>query len=268
MPLAVAALCAFAVPINAQTNTDARTLFDLLAQPEFIQILSDEGHMMASDIAATSFSTSYLEPWNATVADLMDADRIEAVMFDQFVAATAQIDLNPFIDYFQNGYGAQTIAAEIKAREIMSDTALAERAIDMAYTQMPMGRFEQIDAFLDAAGYVDQSVALTLTDQFNFAMGLYEGGAIEGLSESDISAMVWQQEDMIRESTVDWFQGYLYLTFSDLSDDAIDDLIAFTQSEHGQTLNRVLLATQGDLFSEINRELGRQAAKFMIQTDL
>lgn len=268
MPFAVATLCAFAAPINAQTNTDARTLFDLLAQPEFIQILSDEGHMMAFEIAANSFSTTYLDPWNETVADLMDVDRMESVMFDQFVAATDQIDLTPFINYFQDGYGAQTIAAEIEARQVMSDSALSERAIDRAYTQMPMGRFEQIDEFLDASGYVDQSVALSLTDQFNYAMGLFEGGAIEGVTASDISAMVWEAEDSIRASTVDWFQGYLFLTFSELSDDAINDLIAFTKSEHGQMLNRIMLETQGDLFSDINRELGREAAKFMIQTDL
>ena len=257
-----------AFPAASQENSQAERLFDLLEQPAFIEILVQEGQAMAFDIAAENFSTAYLDAWDAKVDALMDADTIEASMFAQFEAALDGVDVDSYVTYFESGYGAETIAAEIAARSIMSDPILSSQAIEKAHMQMPMGRFEQIDTFLNVSGYIEQSVAFALTDQYNFSRGLLDGGVIQGMTESDLAAMVWDQEEFITDATNEWFQGYLYLVFENLSDDAIEELISFTASEQGRTLNQILLAAQGDLFSMINYELGREAAKFMIQTDL
>ena len=64
---------------------------------------------------------------------------------------------------------------------------------------------------------------------------MVEGGALE-MSEGEILADVWAQEEDTRADTEEWLYGFLLLAYQPLSDDQLDDYVALSASPEGRAL--------------------------------
>ncbi|MCA1777118.1 MAG: hypothetical protein LC676_16345 [Loktanella sp.] len=94
------------------------------------------------------------------------------------------------------------------------------------------------------------------------------GGFPQGLGEEDVLADVWNQEPEIRSNTREWMSSFLLMAYAPLSDEELDDYIAFSQTDAGQDLNRLLFGGFDPLFVDISRELGLASSRYMQGADL
>ena len=86
----------------------------------------------------------------------------------------------------------------------------------------------------------------------------------EGMTESDMLAEVWAQEDQVRQETEDWLWPYLALAYQPLSDEEMQAYQVFSEAPEGRALNAALFAAFDASFVRISGELGRAVA-LMVQ---
>ena len=116
---------------------------------------------------------------------------------------------------------------------------------------------------------VETNVAGALNTNLAFYYGLLDGGAFGGaLTEDQILADVWSQEQEIRENTSEWIYSFLFMAYQPLEDEDLEAYIAFSETEAGEDLNRAMFASFDRLFEGISRSLGRAAANEMTAEEL
>jgi hypothetical protein len=147
--------------------------------------------------------------------------------------------------------GVEAAARDAYAMAKADDTALLSR----------------VERFVEANDLVEANVEGALNASFQFYRGLVDGGAFE-MSEADILADVWAQEDATRADTREWLLGFLLLAYGPLEKAALDDYIALSRSEAGQALNRALFAGFNRMFDEVSYALGLAAARQMQAQEL
>ena len=74
---------------------------------------------------------------------------------------------------------------------------------------------------------------------------------------------VWAQEGSIKQETTDWVMAYFNFAYSPLSDEDLEDLIAFSETKPGQRLNAAMFLSFDEVFIDIARDLARTSASFM-----
>jgi hypothetical protein len=112
-------------------------------------------------------------------------------------------------------------------------------------------------------------VASALNTNFAYVRGLQEGGALDpSVTESDVLADVWSQEPEIRAEATEWLYSFLLMAYGPASDEDIEALIAFSETEPGQAVNRAVFQAFDGLFEDISRELGQASAREMVTEEL
>ena len=125
-------------------------------------------------------------------------------------------------------------------------------------------RLAAIDRFIAINDLIEFNVAGGLNSHYAFYSALSEAGAFDrALTEEEILADVWSQEEMLREDNGHWLRSYLVLAYDPLTDAELDAYIAFSGSDAGQRLNRVLFATFDAMFVDISRAVGVAAARHL-----
>ena len=126
-----------------------------------------------------------------------------------------------------------------------------------------------IDQLIDTLDLLATNVSGGMNANFAFYRGLADGGALaKRLAESEMLAMVREQEPEIREATQSWLRAYLMLAYTPLSDDELGKLVAFAATSAGKRYNAAMFEGFGRVFETTSYALGRAAARYMVATDI
>ncbi len=246
----------------------AHALADVIALGELAEVMRLEGLRQAAEIGRELLPGGGGAAWLAEAGRLYDAVQLRAAVVAALAEAIGEKPgaLAPARDFFASDFGQRIVALEIGARRVLLDDAteatLRERVAAMEAAGDP--RLAAVRRFMAVNDLVEFNVAGGLNAHYAFYSGLIEGGAFEGgVSEAEILADVWSQEETLREENVAWLESFLVLAYGPLEDAELEAYIAFSASEAGQQLNRALAAAFDRTFVTLSRGLGLAAARHL-----
>lgn len=264
-------LAAAACPVQSATRSETEELAKALGLPEVVKVMRDEGLVYANDMAEQLLAGRAGASWDLAVDAIYDPAKMQVTVIDTMADMLADTDITPLLDFFTSQRGREIIAYEVSAREALMDTdveeAAKERLALMRAADSP--ELRKISRFVEVNDLVESNVMGAMNSNYAFYEGLASGGALgKGMSESEIVADVWAQEDRIREDTDTWVHAYLAMAYKPLSDADLDAYIAISEAPEGQAMNRALFEGFDRMYIEISHALGVAAAEVMSGTDL
>lgn len=259
---ASAALCLTLVPM-AQAQSPADITIEALNFPAQMQIVRDEGLEAAANIDRDMLDGAGGAVFAAQVDALYDVPRMVATA-RKAVDAEDPARLERINLFLTSPVGQRITTLELTARRAMMDDD-AEAAARAAYetlkgTDDP--RLIAAQTLVDAGDLIETNVSTSLTVSYQFYKGLVAGGGLD-MTENQIIAEVWAQEDEMRADTESWLMGFLLLICGGLSADDLDLYVRFWQTPEGRALTSALFDGYGDVYSELAFATGQAAALYM-----
>lgn len=251
----------------------AAALAETLDLPELAEVMRLEGLAQADEIARELFPGGASAAWTVEASRLYDAARLQAIFLaalEEAIGAEAAA-LAPALDFFGSELGRRIVRLEIGARRLLLDDATEAASRERVEAMEAQGdpRLAAVRRFIEVNDLVELNVAGGLNAHFAFYTGLADGGAFAGgLSEAEILADVWSQEEVLRAENLAWLQSFLVLAYDPLDEAEFEAYIAFSAGPAGQRLNRVLFAAFDRTFVDLSRALGLAAARFLRGEDL
>ena len=270
--LATAAVAvAFAVPALADRETELDRLYDALGLPDMIEVMRQEGVDYGDEMSDDLFPGRGGPAWQAIVTQIYDPDMMGATIRAAIDAGLDDEDLETLNAFFTSERGVRIIGFEVSARQAMIDEGIEEAAEERFYEMLAdqEPRLDLITEFVEVNDLVASNVMGAMNSNYAFYQGLIDGEAFPGtMTEGDILADVWAQEDAIRADTETWVYSYLTMAYQPLEDSDLEAYIAISETEAGQRLNRALFKGFDDMYVAISRALGASAARFMVGEDI
>lgn len=264
--LALICVLVLALPARAEPVGD---LMRALKIDSMLKIMRDEGLAYGGELAGDILPGGGTRSWTVQLDQIYDIDRMRGMVSQGMSGVIEDGDSDPLVAFFTSELGARIIGLELAAREAMIDDAVEEAARE-TYRRMKDKddpRLAQIARFIEVNDLLEANVAGALNASLRFYSGLVDGGGLE-MSEADILADVWAQEDETRDDTQEWLYAFLLLAYEPLSDDELDAYIALSETAQGRVLNRALFSGFNAMYDEISYALGLAAARQMQQQDL
>lgn len=264
---------ASAAEVSAASAAGVTRLADAIGIGDILEVMRLEGVAHGAKIAVDLFDRQTGTGWTTVIGRIYDTEKMRAEFEAQLAGAlnddAALIDAG--LAFFGSDLGRKIVALEISARKtLMEDNA--KQAAESAYaelTETDPARSEQLDRFVARNGLVDFNVTGALNANLAFALGLREVGPLaEDITESQILADVWGQEESIRRETKQWLFSFLALAFRSLSDGELERYIAFSELPAGRRLNAAFFVAFDAMFMAICTELGRAAAQQIQAQDI
>ena len=277
----VAVVCVAMAALVRADNRDGMglqpQLVDALGVPELLDVMRLEGQDYGAGIGEEFLPGGGGESWAAVVARIYDTERMR-IAVELGMKAEIATELQPeLIGFFESDTGRRIVEQEIEARRAFLDPATEEtarQAFVAAEAMVAAGedpvqakRLELLRAYVEANELIELNVAGALTANLRFFRGLVEGGALE-MTEDEILADVWSQEEDIRGDTTEWLMAYLLMAYAPLSDDEISAYIALSQTPAGRALNQGLFAGFDTMYADLSYALGLAVAAQMKGEDL
>lgn len=259
-------------PAGEARPAEVQALYEALELPGIVGVMAREGEAYGEELAAGLFPAG--EPpaaWGEAVADIYDPTRMEAEVAQAFAGSLEGEDVAAMTAFFEAEPGATFAALELAAREAMLDEDVEQAAKEAAAVAVADGdpRLDLIRRYAEVNDLIETNVAGALNTNFAYFMGLIDGGATEGgLSEGDVLADVQSQEPQIRADTTEWMYSFLLMAYAPASDEDLEALIAFSESEPGQALNDALFAAFDGVFEDISHRLGLLSARYMTTQEI
>lgn len=267
---AFAVLTLFA-PVSGAASPRIDPVYDVLGLGEMLEIMREEGIGYGADLEQELFPGRGGDVWAGAVGAIYDTDRMETAIQAELDRRLGDGEIAAILDFFGTETGARIIGYEIAARRALLDDAVEETASE-DWQQLEAdgdALWDQLVAFAEINDLVESNVAGALTSNYAFYTGLIDGGAFSfEMTEDQVLADVWSQEDSIREETVDWVYSFGALAYQPLSEAEFREYIDFAGTDAGQALNAALFAAFNDLFAGISRELGFGAARYVAGQDI
>ena len=94
------------------------------------------------------------------------------------------------------------------------------------------------------------------------------GAEEQPVSEEDMLAEVWGQEDDVRAESAEWLFPYLLLAYEGLTEQEMRDYLAFSGTPGGKALNAAVFAAFDEMFVQLSEALGRAAADVLAGSDI
>lgn len=258
----------------ALANTGARAdnayeLVDVLRLDAMVGVLHDEGMIFGAELDQDMLNGLGGDFWATQVAQLYDRGRmadtvrmaLDNGMDDDQIATT--------MAFFETGQGQRIISLETSARQAMIDPEVEQVALE-TYELLKGSddqRLAAISRFIQVNDLIERNVAGTLNSSYYFMRGLVDGGGSE-LSEEQIVADVWAQEDDIRADTESWLFGYLLMAYRPLSDADLEAYVAYSETTAGQALNTALFEGFDGIFLGISHAMGLMVSRAAKSSDL
>ncbi len=263
---------AFATPMAAGAG-QIDDLVSALQLPEVFAVISAEGEAYGREIDTNMLDGKGGKTWHDAVRQIYAPDRLLPEFTEALEAdlARSRADVAPAIGFFRSDLGRQATALEISARRALLDPDVEDasrlKLEEMRADEDP--RVGLIDAFVEANDLVETNVASGLNANYAFYRGLRDAGAIGAeMSEDDVVAEVWSQEEAIRQETDTWVHSYLTMAYAPLSDEQIRQYITASGEPGMQALNRAMADAYATVFSDVSRQLGRAAGAVLAGQDL
>ncbi len=256
---------------GAVTVEAVAPLAEALGIGELMPIMRDEGLDYGADLARDMFPGRGGDRWTAQVGRIYDTDRMRREMEQGMAARLEAGKIDALLQFFESDLGRRIVGLELSARRALLDPGVEEASEEAATELEASGdpRFDLLQSFVEANDLVEMNVVGALNSNWAFYQGLDAGGAFDGqLTEEQMLADVWAQEEQIRAETRGWVYAYLGMAYEPLSDDELAAYTALSETPEGEALNAALFAAFDEMFTRISRELGLAAATFMAGEDI
>jgi hypothetical protein len=271
--LIAAALFALALasPAAAQQAGRIDPVFDALGLGELLVIMREEGQGYGTDLETELFPGRGGADWSAVVSRIYDVERMSRQIRRGLDSELDDAAIAAITDFFSDERGRRIVELELAARRALLDDTVEQSARDtwQALQDEAGPRWSQLEEFARVNDLVESNVAGAMTANYAFYMGLIDGRAFDvPMTEEQVLSDVWSQEDQIRQDTADWVYSFGALAYLPLSEEEFADYIAFTATPEGQAMNSALFSAFNAMFTEMSRELGLGAARFIAGQDI
>lgn len=249
---------------HADRESDFATLIDLMEFEETIDIMRQEGIRYGADIARDMLPGTDMVAWEATVARIYNPEKLLILVEGRFRQELEDTDLAPILTYYQSDHGHEIVVLELAARRAFLDPGTEEAARTKYETlkadEAPL--LAQVDALIADSDLVERNVMGTLNSSMMFYRGLNDGGAYE-MTEDDMLADVWAQEDETRTDSAGWLGSFLAMAYQPVPTEQLDTYAAFYRTPEGRDLNRALFAGFDHMYEEVSYLLGLAVSKHL-----
>jgi hypothetical protein len=271
-PAAAACLAVvLAGPVSAGPAQTVAPVLEALRMPELLEVMHEEGMSYGADLEADLFPGRGGAAWAATVGGIYALDRMEGMIGAGLASTLDPAEAEAIVAFFKSPAGQRIVELELAARRAMLDDAVEEAAGEAWQALEAEGgaRWQLLIEFAEVNDLVESNVAGALTANYAFYGGLVEGKAYGfDMSEEQILADVWGQEDAVREDTVNWVYSFTALAYQPLSDAELGAYVDFARTDAGQAVNAALFEAFNAMFATISRDLGRGAARYLAGQDI
>jgi hypothetical protein len=256
-------------PVNGVAVMQA-DLLTLTKVGSLMQVVATEGARHGMALERSLFPGKGGEGWRREVARIQTPERLTPMIGDSLSEMLRPGDWEAASAFYATPLGQRVIQREVDARRAMLDgdveAAARDASATMLETEAP--RAVLIDGLMDALDLVAANVSGGMNANFAFYRGLADGGALaERFAETEMLAMVREQEEEIRISTETWLRAYLTKAYAPLSAEELSEYVAFATTPAGKRYNAAMFDGFGRVFEKTSYDLGRAAARFMVSTD-
>ncbi|SLN34529.1 hypothetical protein ROA7450_01562 [Roseovarius albus] len=256
------ALVLHLTPAQAAEEEEIAQLIEVLKFHETAEIMREEGQKYGAEIAVEMLGGTNLASWQQQVSRIYDVDKMNTLVAAHFKAEVGDLNLAPAVAFFTSDLGAEITTLELAARRAFLDDEIEDEAIEQYLDRKDDEDvlIGQIATIIDDSDLIELNVMGGLNANFMFYRGLAEGGALD-MSESDMLADVWAQEEGIRTDTEEWINAFLLMSYEPLGQDQLQSYIEFYRTETGQKLNHAMFAAFDQMYDEISYLLGQAVAQ-------
>ena len=251
-------------PARAADPVQLQDLFNALHITDTIEVMHDDGVAYGREIGQDMLSEGDMGGWQQVVERIHDKDWMRGVVEKGFTKSLKNKDLSDILAFLQSQQGQQIVDLEIAARRAFLDPAIEEaaraRLEQRRDDKAPV--LDAIDQLIQDSDLIERNVMGALNSNLVFYNGLVDGGALE-MSQADIVADVWSQEDTVRDEARDWLNAFLLMAYEPLDKAELQAYIAFYQTPEGKVLNRAMFDAFDAMYEEVSYILGRALARHM-----
>lgn len=262
--------CVLAVaPVLAAADAKLTRLYDLIAVDAYNQIIRDEGLRGADELAFDMIGRAADAPFLEQIDRIYDVDRLADSTRAALERGLDDDDIASALAYFETASAQRIVELEVAARRAISDEDV-ETAARAAWARADEDRpwlVARIREISQANDLLERNVAGALNSNLQFFKGLADGGGLE-MTEQDMLAEVWGQEEDIRAETRDWLGAYLLLSYDPLSEADLDAYHTFWLTDAGKALNAAMFDGFDRAFDDISYATGRIIALSMVTQEL
>jgi hypothetical protein len=261
------------VPPARAAEDPAAALARALLLPEMLAVMQEEGRAYGADLDADFLDGAGGAAWAAEVDRIYDPATLLPVFqtaFAEDLGATGA-DPAPMLAFFASPLGQRIVTLELSARRALVDDRIEDASRQRLEEMRASGesRLALLEDYVAANHLIDMNVSSALNANMAFMRGLAEAGAFGGaMSEEEMLAQVWSQEDEVRRETEDWMLAFVAMAYAPLSDAELGAYTAFSTSPEGAALNRALFAAFDAIFLKVSHDLGRAVGARAQGTDL
>ncbi|MHA7851859.1 DUF2059 domain-containing protein [Roseovarius sp.] len=229
-----------------------------------VAIMRDEGLVYGRDLGLEMLPEGDSEGWQDVVSRIHDADKMQALVEAGFAAALEGEDVGQMLAFFTSERGQEIVGLELAARRAFMDDAVEEAAMDRSARLQDRDApiLERIGRLIADSDLIERNVMGALNTQLAFYQGLIDGGAFE-MSQDDVLADVWGQEDTLRRESRDWLNAFLLMAYEPLAPEDLEAYAEFYRSPEGAALNSAVFAAFDRMYEELSYLLGRSIAQRM-----
>lgn len=235
-----------------------------------MQVVATEGARHGIALERSLFPGKGGDGWRREVARIQLPERLTPHIGDSLSEMLRPGDYAAAAAFYATPLGQRIVQREVDARREMLDGSVEAEArnTSASLAQADDPRAVLIEGLMEALDLVATNVTGGMNANFAFYRGLADGGALaKRLAESEMLAMVREQEEEIRVSTKTWLHAYLMRAYAPLSDDELTEYVAFATTPAGKRYNAAMFEGFGRVFEQTSYDLGRAAARFMVATD-
>ncbi len=274
--LAIGAAPAMAQTAEPEASTvvpkEVRAIYEGLLLPQVIDVMVQEG-VEYGDVLAESLFVGGPVPaqWSEAVARIYDREHLADEVLESLAENLEGEDLAAMVEFLESEPGRKITALEVSAREAMLDEGVEQEAKEAAAVALAENtpRMDLLRRYAEVNDLVETNVTGAMNTNYAYFMGLMDGAALNpDMTESDVLSDVWAQEPQIRADTTEWVFSFLLMAYGPASDEDIEALIAFSETEPGQALNHAVFAAFDERFVEMSRALGLVAARYLTTEQL
>lgn len=263
----IAGLLVLAAPVSAEDA--AARLVKVLLLPEVAEILRAEGLGYGADLDRDFLGASGSGHFSEQISQIYDTGAMVQVMRAELLKGMPPAAIAESLTFFDTPTGQQILQLELSGRKAMTDPSVEELAQD-AYAEAARRKDQramQIDRFIEINDLTERNVAGALSSNFQFFLGLSEGGG-QDMTEAEIIDEVWNQEEETRTETRQWLRAFLFMAYGPLSDDQMAAYLEYSETAAGQALNAALFAGFDEMYRTIYYALGLAVAQAMQSSEL
>ncbi|UWQ20471.1 DUF2059 domain-containing protein [Jannaschia sp. W003] len=255
--------------VEAAESAAVDALMDAARLGPLMAVVATEGARHGAGLEAALFPGRGGRAWSRAVARIQSPERLSRMLAGVLATELDAAEMREAAGFYASPLGAKVARAEVDSRRAMLDGAVEAEALNVAdAAPKDDPRSALVAQLIDGLDLVGANVSGGLNANYAFYRGLGDGGAMtRRLSESELLAMVWQQEGEVRETTSRWLDAYLTLAYGALSEEELRSYVDWAASAVGRRTNAALFAGFGAVFERTSYELGLAAAGFIVSED-